>query len=117
MKFSRVFFAFNLALWFWVSVAHAGPVYNNNKASVAYQQGVTTEWTKVLDPSSIRRYLLIVNKGSQTVYLNFDEAGSTPTSGIPLAAGASYEPVSAPMNSVYAISSVTAQALLVIQGR
>lgn len=117
MKYNRVFFALNLLLWLVAAKAFAQPVYNNNNAIIEYQQGVTTAWTKVLDPYSSRRYLLIVNKGVAPVYVNFDSAGSTPTSGIPIPGGGSYEPISAPVNSIYMISGATSQPIVVIQGK
>lgn len=75
----------------------------------------TTTSTKYLENNSLRNYLLIVNKGSVTIYVKFGSA-STGTDGVPIVAGGNYEPFEAPIDSVYIKSSSGSQPVLIFEG-
>lgn len=76
----------------------------------------TTTSTEALAANGQRFYLLIVNKGTQTVYVKFN-ASSTGTEGIPIPAGGNYEPLHVPTTSVYVLSSSGTQALYILEGK
>lgn len=88
-------------------------VYN---LSQQLEVNATTSSAQVLAVNGQRFYLLIVNKGTQTVYIKFDSS-STGTQGIPIPAGGNYEPIHVPVSAVYALSSSGTQALYILEGK
>jgi len=69
----------------------------------------------VLAANSSRRYLLIQNNGSQTVYVKFGSTISG-TEGIALAAGGSYEAIIPSSAAVYMKAASGTQSLTVYEG-
>jgi hypothetical protein len=75
----------------------------------------TTTSTLAMAKNNMRGYLIIVNTGSVTVYAKFGSAHSA-TEGIPIPAGGSYEPIQAPVNSVYLVTASSTSAVTLLQG-
>lgn len=76
---------------------------------------VTATSAKFLDTESGRDYLLIVNKGSNTIYVKFgSHVGSG--EGIPIPAGGNYEPYDAPDDAVYMKSASGSQSVEIVRG-
>ncbi len=76
----------------------------------------TATSAKVLNANSLRKYLLIVNKGDYAVEIKLGSSVQSGTEGIPIPAGGNYEPIQAPGNAVYAVTITGTSALTIIQG-
>jgi hypothetical protein len=75
----------------------------------------TTTSAQLLAANNLRTYLLIVNKGSQTVQIKFGSA-QIATEGIPIPPGGSYEPIEGPSNSVWGVTASGSSAVTITQG-
>lgn len=77
---------------------------------------VTSSSQQVLAQNNLRSYLLIVNVGANTIYVNYGNTGSS--SGIPVYPGSNWElgPNSAPTNSVF-LDCPTGSLAKVLQGQ
>lgn len=71
---------------------------------------VTTASAELVEQNANRSGLLIINRGSATVYLKFTEAHSG-TEGIELPSGSYYEPYDPPTGAVYAVSASGSQSV------
>lgn len=76
---------------------------------------VTTSSSLVLLRQTGTIYLLIVNKGSQTVYVKFGSNVGV-GEGIPIPAGGSYEPINPPDDAVYMKSASGTQSIELLRG-
>lgn len=97
------------------SLAHAG----GQNSIVNYESDVsaTTSSTRVLSSSPRRQYLIIQNKGSNTVYVKFGSS-QTGTEGISIpASGGYYEPMYPPTDSVYVVTGSGTSNIHIIEGR
>lgn len=81
--------------------------------AVAYSATGTSG--KALNANFNRKYLLVVNEGSQTVYVKVDAAHSG-TEGVPIVAGGAWEPIVAPVNSLYIKSASGTQTISIVEG-
>lgn len=70
----------------------------------------------VVSALSNRKCLLIVNKGSATVYITFASGGGA-TDGVPIPAGGNWEPTVVPFNAIYARAASGTQTVLVVEGQ
>lgn len=76
----------------------------------------TVTSTKIMNANSLRKYLIIVNRGTSiTAVVKFGSVQSG-TEGVPIPPGGSYEPTFAPGNSVYAVTGSSTTALTLIEG-
>lgn len=66
---------------------------------------VTTTSGQIIPSNSLRVYLIMVNTGTNTVYVKAGAVQSTATDGIPILPGGNYEPFLAPANNIYADTS------------
>lgn len=73
---------------------------------------VTSSPAQVLAQNANRGYLLIVNTGSNTLYVTF---GTGLGNGIPIPAAGNYEPNKAPANSIY-LNSPSGSFARVLEG-
>lgn len=78
-----------------------------------FELSVTTTAQSVSGSSS---YLLIVNKGSDTVRAKIGSA-PTGTEGIPIVAGGNWEPPAPPLEPVYLRADSGTQAVYVLRGK
>jgi len=62
---------------------------------------LTTTPSQILTSNSLRKYLILVNTGSNTVIIKTGAAPASSTDGIPIPAGGNWEPFQAPGNSIY----------------
>lgn len=76
---------------------------------------VTTTAAKVLDVDGQRNYLLIQNKGTDTVLVNCD--GITGVDAIQITAGGNWEPLRVPTCSLFMKSASGSQTVHVLSGR
>lgn len=76
---------------------------------------VTTASTKLLDENLHRRYLLIINRGSDSIYVKADSAQST-TEGVVIPAGGNWEPYVVPINGFYFKSASGTQTVSIVSG-
>jgi hypothetical protein len=91
--------------------------FNSMATVVSRTEGTATGTSaQAIAADSERKYFLIQNKGSETIYLKFDSAHSG-TEGIVIPAGGNYEPVKAPLNSVWLKSSTGSQSYVIFHGR
>jgi hypothetical protein len=101
--------------------SYADPVFTscNVSNSVETLAGVTS--SVVLPTNIVRKCLVVVNKGalgSSPIYVTFDggQQGVT-TMGIPVPPGGSWEPVTPPVNAIWATSPGGYQPILMSEGR
>lgn len=87
------------------------------QTSITTQSEVTTSTTstEALAANPKRRYLRVVNKGAETVYLKFGSA-STGTIGLPLATTVTYEPSVVPTDAIFLKAASNTPVVLVIEG-
>lgn len=71
--------------------------------------------TQVLAVNTKRNYLMIHNKGSESILIKFGSTISA-SEGLLLPAGGYYEPMKAPRTSVYIKATTGTQTVLVIEG-
>jgi hypothetical protein len=89
---------------------------NDTMFTQPYVYTVTTTSTQLRPQNGLRTYLILINTGSQTVYVKFGSAQAT-TEGVPIPAGGSYEPNKAPANSVWADTATSTSTLTIIEGQ
>lgn len=111
MKIFLAFLIFILPLF-----SHALQQSPSAKVTTQTEFSASTTSAVALDSDNQRHYLLVVNKGTDVVYLKFDSL-STGTDGIPLPAGAVYEPWVVPTNSLYIKAASGTQTVLVLVGK
>lgn len=76
---------------------------------------VTTSSALAYAANGKRVYLIMSNIGSTSVIVKFGSIQSG-SEGITIPAGGSYEPIHAPVNSVYAKSASSTDSLVIIEG-
>lgn len=82
-----------------ISLTAGATNLNNTRLSLT-TASVTTSSGQVLVANPARKYLLIQNNGSASIYIKFDTTIAG-TEGIVIPAGGSYEPIIAPMQAIY----------------
>lgn len=80
-----------------------------------FEMGATTTSTQALGANPLRNYLLIQNKGTDTIYVKFNAAGSA-GEGVMVTAGGNYEPLKPLTSSFYVRAASGTQTLTVIEG-
>lgn len=93
-------------------------LFSLNSYSAGFTQTdvtVTATSTKFLEVNSSRTYLVIQNKGSVDVYFKVNSA-STSTEGIKLPSGGAYEPIEAPINSIFLKTASSTATVTIIEG-
>ena len=88
---------------------HNVTLYPSNEVTV------TGTSTKFLSVNGKRRYLMIINKGTVTVYVKPDVAHSG-TEGIAIPAGGSWEPPFVPINAFFFKAASGSQTVEIIEG-
>lgn len=68
---------------------------------------------QLMPQNTLREYLLVINTGANTAYINFGQKQSA-TQGVVIPAGGNYEPLKAPSNSVWGTTAAGLSASLVI---
>ena len=79
------------------------------------QVTVTTTSTEHLSSNAGRTYLLIVNRGSNTVYVKPSSAHSG-TEGVPITGGGNWEPSTVPKNSFYMKTASGTSTVDILEG-
>lgn len=81
------------------------------------QQKITVATTSVqlLGTNTKRRTLMIQNKGSTSIFLQFGGVAAA-AAGLEIESGAFFEPYLAPQNSIHAIASSGSNTVIVIEG-
>jgi hypothetical protein len=95
------------------------PTQTYNDATVIVNSAdieVTSVSSQKLPRNLNRKYLLIVNKGTQIIYVKYDSA-HTGTEGIPIPVGGNYEPWIAPTNAIFMRSASGSQNVQVTEGQ
>lgn len=100
-----------LSLFLVAGFAFAEPTILNNQILVS----ATVTSTLRLAANKNRKYLIIINNGSQTVYVKMGSAHTT-TEGIPIVAGGNWEPIQTPIDSVYLKSASGTQSVSINEG-
>lgn len=75
----------------------------------------TTTSTKILNGSSYRTYLMMINNGANSVAVKVGSA-HTGFEGVVIPSGGYYEPFVAPSDSIYLISTSGTSAVFVLEG-
>lgn len=92
-------------------VARADQTYNMSHTEVT----ATTTSAEASVLNMKRQYLLIINKGTATVYAKIGSAHSG-TEGVPIPAGGNWEPFVIPVGAVYLKSASGSQSVSVVEG-
>lgn len=71
--------------------------------------------TLLLAANQRRKYLLIINNGSATVYAKGGSIHSS-TEGVPIVAGGNWEPFQTPTDAIYLKSASGTQSVSIIEG-
>lgn len=71
---------------------------------------------QIVDEDQSRSCIIIVNKGSQIVYITVASGGGA-TEGVPIPSGGNWEPQTPFVNAVYARSASGTQTVLVVEGK
>jgi hypothetical protein len=77
---------------------------------------VTTTSAQALAANQSRKYLLIQNKGTDSILVKFGSAHSA-SEGILISAGGYYEPFVAPIDAVFLKASSGTQTTVVVEGK
>lgn len=75
----------------------------------------TTTSTKFLDANNYRKFLLLINRGTSSVYVKMGSAHSA-TEGIIIPAGGNWEPTLIPVQSVYIKAAAGTNDVNIIEG-
>lgn len=104
-----------LLLYFITLKAYAG----SESVFIMDQQSfvVTTTSTKALDQNAVLNYLLIQNKGTDSIYVKFGSAQTNPGEGVLIPAGGNYEPIHALANSIWLESASGSQPVMIVTGQ
>lgn len=78
---------------------------------------VTGTSTKFLNQNNLRAYLMVINTGSEAVYLKFGSTIQTSTEGIPLPAGWFYENTEGPSNAVWLVTASSTSTVIYMEGQ
>lgn len=107
-----------LALWFAavlclvpVNLLASDHTVINQQLSVS----VTGTSTKLLNANVNRKYLIIINSGTDAIYIKAASAHSG-TEGVKIPAGGNWEPFVPPIDSLYFKSASGTQAVSIIEG-
>lgn len=92
--------------------ANDGPINLQTQSDVS----VTTTSAAHVSASSSRRYLLIQNKGSTSIYVKFGSAHSA-SEGIEIIAGGNFESLKPPIDAIYLKSASGTQTVAVLTGK
>lgn len=90
----------SLSVFLFSTLTFAGATYSDGGPYTESTVTVTATAQKVINSASSRLYLLIINKGSDSVFL---KAGAAPASGegIPIPPGGNYEPKFPSTDDIY----------------
>lgn len=91
--------------------ARAGVYVTSQQLSVS----VTTSSVQAISANVNRKYLLIQNRGSASIYVKAASAHSG-TEGIEIVAGGAWEPVQTPVDGFYLKSASGTQLAVVVEG-
>jgi hypothetical protein len=96
------------------SFAHAA---SGDSVKIQTQTVVTATGTSTLAlaANSYRRYLLLQNNGSTTVYVKFGSAHSG-SEGVWILPGGNYEPIKAPIGAIYLKTASSTDDVTIIDG-
>lgn len=93
------------------NVAHA----NNVIYGAPISRSVSATPSQVFAKNSLRAYLLLVNVGSNPIYVAFDSSASV---GIPIPPGGNYEPNGdAPANAIFVFTASSTSNVVATQGQ
>lgn len=85
------------------------------KLNTELNLSITTTSTQALPYDKFRRYLLILNRGTDSIYVKVNSV-HTGTEGIIIPYGGNWEPVIAPINSIYIKAASGTQDVIVLHG-
>ena len=102
-----------LALFLTVSVARA----NNLMMGPPNTTTADVRSTKILNQSNLRAYFMIINTGSNTVYVKFSNTAQTGVEGIPIPAGWFYENTSGPSNAIWLETEADTSTVFYMEGQ
>lgn len=88
--------------------------YLDMKEPVAFT--ATTTSAQALAANTYRRYLIIQNRGTGSVYVKFDAVHSG-TEGPEIIGGGNYELLTPPYNSVYIVAATGTQSVVLYEGK
>lgn len=77
---------------------------------------VATTSVMALAENTYRRYLIVQNLGSASVYIKFGSAHDA-TEGLVVVSGGNYELLTPPYNSVWLVSTAATQSVIVYEGK
>lgn len=72
--------------------------------------------TKVMNFNAKRGYIIIINRGSNTAVAKFGTTAQSGTEGVPIPAGGSYEPIQAPTNPLWLVTTASTSAVTIVEG-
>lgn len=96
----------------------SGLVFAQSNQSVIQQRiegTATTSSASELDANLKRKYLLIVNKCSETMYVGVG-ASTSGTEGIPIPQGGNYEPFVVPVDEIFLKAASTTCDFIIVEG-
>ena len=95
--------------------AHSALAVNLNNTAVTLTTASVSSSALALAANANRKYLLIQNNGTSSIYVKFGSTIST-TEGITLAAGGNYEPIIPPIGAIYMKASTGTQTVTIYEG-
>lgn len=110
-KFVMWFSAALLTQLIFAKLAHATDFFAAPQLVVASSPSV-----QVLPQDTQRKYLLVINTGSQPVILNPFGAAQIGSEGVPIPVGGAYEPSVAPSNACFLKATATTSTVTIITG-
>ncbi len=97
-----------------VGTKPASPVVRQARfVNLAATVGLTA--AQLLPSNRRRSYLLVQNTSANTIFVTFDRPASL-TTGVEINPGGFYEPLTAPVSSVWAIASVADLLVVIVEG-
>ncbi len=89
-----------------------------NQAVMTMTEGTaTTTSTLAISTNVNRRYLLIQNKGSHSIYVKIQSAHEVGEEGVVIVAGGNWEPTVVPVDSIFLQSASATSDFTIVQGR
>lgn len=112
---TRIAFAF-LSVFCLTGISRAAGTYTQCKYGTFSQVNVTSAGsTQLLAANGGRKCLLVVNKGSDTIYVTIATSAGA-TEGIPIPAGGNWEPFIPVIDAIHARAASGTQAVFFAQG-
>lgn len=100
----------------WLKNPFSRTIFSADFGQVRFITNSTTQQL-IFEPEIKRQYLIIQNKSTSAIFVGFGQKANSGT-GFEIAAGGSYEPLIAPINSIYIVGNQVGgqQVVVAIQG-